>query len=249
MTGAADAAWALVAARVEDDGGSQDRIKVRRFVVPLGALEVDDNWRGAAAMRGTGSHAVTTPPGGLMVPSSHSLTLSPAMRIERPLYRLPAVMVFVGSASPVALGVLRRATEATIELAGTKISRGDGHPHYEDARVQQAVADARAEHWCLTSGYRAILDELWTAANADEVLPDELRARFWSTLCLIVDRCRELVSRLFGVATSAAYATRNPVERALRDVHAISAAIESFQSVRWASARVMLGHEPRHPIF
>ena len=60
---------------------------------------------------------------------------------------------------------------------------------------------------------------------------------------------QELVGRLFPAATSAAYATRNPVERALRDVHAISATVESFQSLRWASARVLLGHEPRHPAF
>ena len=85
--------------------------------------------------------------------------------------------------------------------------------------------------------------------EAGDPLPEELRARFWSTLFLTVDRSRELVSRLFSVATSAVYATRNPVERASRDIHAVSAALESFQALRWAAARVMLGHEPRHPAF
>jgi alkylation response protein AidB-like acyl-CoA dehydrogenase len=218
-------------------------------VVSLDALDVGDNWQESSAMRGTGSHRVATPAGGVLVPSGRSLPLALVTRLDRPLYRLPLILVFVGSIQPMCLGALRRATAATIELASEKVSRLDGHSHGEEVRVQQAIADATAEHWCLTAGYRAILEEVWAAAEAGEPLPQELRARVWATLFLTVDRCRELVSRLFAAATSAAYATRNPVERALRDIHAVSATTESFQGLHWAAARVMLGHEPGHPAF
>jgi hypothetical protein len=53
----------------------------------------------------------------------------------------------------------------------------------------------------------------------------------------------------YGVSTTAVYATRNPVERSLRDLHALNAAFESFQSLRRAAGGVLLGHETRDPRF
>ncbi|MGD9750079.1 MAG: hypothetical protein AB7W59_03690 [Acidimicrobiia bacterium] len=51
------------------------------------------------------------------------------------------------------------------------------------------------------------------------------------------------------MATSSAYATHNHVDRALRDIHAISASFESFQALRRDAGRVLLGHRPTLPMF
>jgi hypothetical protein len=52
-----------------------------------------------------------------------------------------------------------------------------------------------------------------------------------------------------AASTSAAHASRNPAERALRDAHAVSAAFESFQELRGAAARHVMGVDPGHPLF
>ena len=60
LTGAADAGWALVSAAVDASEGDGSP-EVRRFAIPLSALEVGHNWAVSSAMRGTGSHAAATP--------------------------------------------------------------------------------------------------------------------------------------------------------------------------------------------
>lgn len=64
-----------------------------------------------------------------------------------------------------------------------------------------------------------------------------------------VDTAADYVSRLARVATSASYGTRTKVERALRDIHDVNAAVDSFQSVRRTAGGVLLGQEPQHPVF
>jgi len=45
------------------------------------------------------------------------------------------------------------------------------------------------------------------------------------------------------------YADRNPIETALRDIHAICAAMESFRDYEEAAGRVLLGSRPEVPGF
>ena len=247
MTGVLDADWACVTvvmpAEQGEDGQPPD---VRRVLMPLGACEVHRTWDNATSMRGTGSHAVTAD--GVVVPVEATITYRAEPFIDRPAYRIPSHLPFVGGASAISIGILRSTIVGVIELCATKVSRLDGRKHFEDPRVQQYIADATAVADSLTANLEArakVLD----ARYADGQRPGRLdRAHWWSAVFYTADAVANEVSKLYRIATSSAYGTRNQVERGLRDSHAITAAFESFQTIRRAAGAVLLGLEASHPL-
>ena len=198
-------------------------------------------------MRGTGSHAVTAP--GIFVPEDQTIRADSQLLLDRPAFRCPTQVPFIGCAGAMSIGVVRSAIEGVIELCANKRSRYDGHSHFDDPRLQQYVADASAAADSLSENLRANGQRLWADYEANIVPDHETRARFWSAVFYTVDTAADQVSRLYRVATSATYGTRNKVERALRDIHAVNAAVDSFQAVRRTAGGVLLGQEPQHPVF
>jgi hypothetical protein len=78
-----------------------------------------------------------------------------------------------------------------------------------------------------------------------------LRARWWSLLFYVFDTARRSVSDLYRSSGSAVYGTRNPVERSMRDIHAIATTFEQppAQALRADAGRVLAGRDARSPIF
>ena len=168
MTGVLDADWACVTvvmpAEQGEDGQPPD---VRRVFMPLGACEVHRTWDNATSMRGTGSHAVTAD--GVVVPVEATITYRAEPFIDRPAYRIPSHLPFVGGASAISIGILRSTIVGVIELCATKVSRLDGRKHFEDPRVQQYIADATAVADSLTANLEArakVLDARYTGWTA-----------------------------------------------------------------------------------
>ena len=248
MTGALDAGWATVAAIAppvtENAANSPD---VRRMVISLADCEVSNSWNQASAMRGTGSHAVSAP--GIFVPEERTIRADSPLLLDRPAFRCPSQVPFIGCAGAMSIGVLRSALEGAVELCATKRSRYDGHKHFDDPRLQQYVADASAAADSLSANLRENGERLWAVYDASLEPDHQTSARFWSAVFYTVDTAADHVSRLYRVATSATYGTRNKVERALRDIHAVNAAVDSFQAVRRAAGGILLGQEPNHPLF
>lgn len=105
------------------------------------------------------------------------------------------------------------------------------------------MAAASAEIRVLHAGLQGVACDVWGAAVVGKV-PSAVRVDMWSTAFWTLDRCRALVSDLSIVGSSAFYADRNPVESALRDIHAIAAAMEPFRDLQEAAGRVLLGLRP-----
>jgi alkylation response protein AidB-like acyl-CoA dehydrogenase len=248
MTGAADAAWAITTVMVADEDGKPGQPPdVRRFVLPLAELTVHDNWRDASGMRGTGSQSVTA--GNVFVPASRAIPISAPTRIDRPLFRVGDGVAFFAAPAAMAVGIVRAGLRGVIDVVSSKVSRFDGHAHYDDVRIQQTVADATAAAECLSAGLARVCGRYWDAIEDGDEPSAALRADLWSVLFATFDVARQQVSNLYTVGTSSTYATRNPVERALRDIHALNAAFDTFQSLRRAAGRSLLGHEANHPRF
>ena len=187
-------------------------------------------------------------PGGF-VPGGRTIHPKDPLLIDRPLYRVPTPVVFYSTAAAVVVGALRTEIRGTVALCGDKISRFDGHAHFDEPRVQQAVTDATGAAACLSAGLGALAERMWVG-YVEGAGPDEaLRAEWWSTVFFTFDLTCQLASRLYTINTSSVYGTANPVERAFRDIHTISATFETFQSIRRAAGQVLLGHETKHPLF
>ena len=249
MTGSPDARYCTVAVQVLGANGEPPEVPVvRRAVLPMSEMTVEGNWSEASAMRGTGSNAVRTD--GVVVPESRVVdTTGSTPLLDRTLYRFPLSSALWGCAAVMAIGTLRGALRDAVLLGGEKISRVGAGAHYDDARVQQTIADAQAfsDAWSLS--LKTMAANLWSVYEQGAVPDPALRARWWATVFSTYDLARQHVSQLYAVSTSAAYATQSRVGRALNDLHAFSVAFESFQSLRREAGRVLLGHEANHPQF
>ena len=78
-----------------------------------------------------------------------------------------------------------------------------------------------------------------------------MRAKWWSLLFYVLDTTRRAVSDLYRSSGSAVYGTRNPVERSMRDIHAIATTFEQpiGQSLRSDAGRVLAGKDSKSPVF
>jgi len=247
VTGSADARWMIANTLIDDE----TELGVHGVVIPMTDTIVSDTWRDASSMRGTGSNAVRA--SDLFVPDERVVAPTAPLLLDRPLYRAANLVVLWAPCVSLVIGALRSAIDGTVELVANK--RSSGSParmmHADTWRVQQAVADATAAADCLMSGLVAILEELWSCAEAGEKPSLLLRARWWSLLSASMDVARHHVSELYSRSSSAVYAGANRVERALRDIHAIATTFEQapVQTLRADAARVLFGGEPKNPMF
>jgi hypothetical protein len=74
-------------------------------------------------------------------------------------------------------------------------------------------------------------------------------ARLVRLIIYALDLVREAMSRLYAEGTQDAVLQGNPVERALRNIHAIVFDLPSVRPVSEAAGRVFLGGEPQLSMF
>jgi alkylation response protein AidB-like acyl-CoA dehydrogenase len=249
VTGCVDAPWAALSGVVHEAGEVRLRDgvpDVRMFLVGRETWTTELTWGTAVAMRGTGSNAVSIDCAFVEEVFAHSW-FNP-MTVDRPLFRVPTAVTGPPTNAAITTGIVRRAAEDVVALLTTKVFRGDGTALRDRVRLQQRVAAAQAEINVLSAGLQDMSAQVWTAAQTGKV-PPPVRARMWSTAFWVLDRCRALISDLSIMGSSAFYADRNPVESALRDVHAIAAAMEPLRDLQEAAGRVALGLRAGVPAF
>ena len=246
MTGADDARWCTALGL----DANAPEAGIYTFVMPMTQLTLTETWVDATAMRGTGSNAVMASK--VFVPDERVVSLALGPLIDRPLFRVsPWVVLFLPCAAMV-IGALRAAMAGCVELVASKVSSmPDRTPYVEAGRVAQTLADAAATIECLSAGLRNVAEDMWAVAVDGQTPSTALRARWWSVLLYVMDAARQSVSDLYRSSGSAAYATRNSVQRSMQDIHAIATTFEQpFGSLlRSEAGRVLAGREPTNPVF
>ncbi|MGH7966602.1 MAG: hypothetical protein ACRERD_33030 [Candidatus Binatia bacterium] len=76
-----------------------------------------------------------------------------------------------------------------------------------------------------------------------------LKADVYASSFYAGDVVRDTISRLYTQGTRAAFIHGNPVERALRNIHAIMFGAQVLRPLYDAAGRVLLGGEPLLPVF
>lgn len=244
MTGVLDARWAAVNARV--DGA--DPPAMRQAVIPTEALEVERIWDDAVAMRSSGSHRVSLPEP-VFVPTGLIVDRALPARIDRPLYRHSTTASLSGAVTGVAVGLLESGIAAAAGELRDKVSRTTGLQAAGSAPVLELMADALVAASQLRLGAKAALDLAWEHLERDELPPVELRAVISGAPFHAIDVARDLISRLYARASSAAFFGGHPLERVLRDVHAVAYGIDTLRPTHHDVGRVSLGLDPMTPTF
>lgn len=210
-------------------------------------VTIEDTWN-VAGLRGTGSHHFSVH--GAVVPAERTFVpLTDAPVVDVPIVRIPTPTVFALGIAAVAVGTARGALAEVIELAQGKVPllapgtlATSPLFHHDIARADAGLAAGRALLFD-TAG------RLWerAEAGADATLDDRGRARAaaaWATDAALT--AAEVAYRAGG--GSAVY-DDCPLQRRLRDVHAMTQHFLVRPDTFVAAGEVLVGQQPSVPVF
>jgi indole-3-acetate monooxygenase len=209
-------------------------------------VEIIDTWN-AGGLRGTGSHDVAARD--LFVPERlASFFLDPVVLPEA-RYRVPSWTREIPGCAAIALGIARAALDALVELAGAKKPERSGQLLAEDRGAQGRFAQAEA----LVRSARLFLYDSLTRVQDDALFGREITAQTRAEVRLAstyaVNSAVQAMDLAFLTAGASALYTSSPLERAIRDVHAITQHISVQPRIMEAAGRILFGLEPESAIF
>ena len=237
--------WAIVAAMVF---AAQGPPHARHFLVPRQNYAVLDTWHNVG-MRGTGSNDLVVDD--VFVPAHRTLAMddfregtTPGSGVNTgPLYRGPMICTFPHALAGPAFGIASGAFAAWLGWTREKTATATGEVVSEWPHVQMRIAQTEAEIDAAEMLLRRNLDVIRDGG------PDDpgLRSRSFSTYGQAVKVLCRAVDTLFDMSGARGMRDENVIQRAWRDVHAISAHVGLNTELSGQSrGRYLLGL-PRDP--
>jgi alkylation response protein AidB-like acyl-CoA dehydrogenase len=205
--------------------------------MPASAVEVQDTWY-TTGLAGSGSHDYVATD--VHVPAEHSFDFYFGRpRRPGPLYAY--IGLLYSNLAAVPIGAAQAAIDTFVELANTKVVMPSMALMREEARVQQAAAEAQA----LVRSGRAwaveVLGELWDRLRAGDLPDEQLRARYRLSAMHACRSARKAVESLYDAAGSSAIYATSPLDRAMRDQMTMAAHIIASSRNLEPAGRVLLG--------
>jgi resorcinol 4-hydroxylase (FADH2) len=244
--------WIIIGARVAGEAGAAPDF--RFCLVPKNDLVIDDNWR-VMGLCGTGSKNVVL--NGVFVPEHRTLRFSVAREAttpggalhDHPLYRLPffaiASYCLIGPALAIAAGALADYVSEMKVREGTGSLAGAAAKVSQFVQVQMRVSEAAG----LIDAARLLVlrdcRESMALIRAGAELPLEARLRNKRDQALAMRLLKDAVQLLTDASGARGQFTDHPIQRAYRDIHAVSCHITlNWDAVMPAYGRHMLGLDP-----
>ena len=216
------------------------------FLVPVGDVEIVDNWF-VCGLAGTGSKDIVARE--VFVPAHRVLLFSdaragtaPGARYHRsPLYRMPLLIHGASMLASTAVGAARGALDAYLEMTTARKTRGalaGGQlPMAEFATIQlrygEAAAGVESAELILLTDMRNMTQKLY--AGDEITVADRIRCRrnqAWVTKLAV-----QAVDRLNASTGGYGLHLSNPVQRAWRDANAVARHV----SLNWDAVGTMYG--------
>ena len=249
VSGCQLASWMALLCVVHADGkprlttaGSRETLFV---LLPVSQCEIIDTWT-VGGLRGTGSHDVVVKD--VFVPRAYSAGFADPHVLAAPRYRIPAFSRVIPGLGAMALGIARAAIENFKEIAGAKTPERTREmlcdTHVAQLRVSQAEALVRSSRLYLLDS----LDRLWCALTATGEVSMANRADARLAASHAVASAVQAVDLLYIGAGATALYVGCPLERAFRDVHAITLHIGVNPRVMESTGRVLFGLESDTPL-
>lgn len=203
------------------EGGPPDYVT---FLVPKSDCIVHPVWD-TIGLRGTGSHDVEVvdafvPDYRLHRSRDGSESSSPGLAVNtNALYRLPFGQIFVRAVSTSSIGALEGALDAFRTYASKRVSSNDMSRSALNPAVQTVAAEATAAVDEMKLILRRNLDRMSELAEAGKGPSLDERLLFRMQAAKTVDRCAELVSRLFYSCGAQGVYRDGPIARTFVDIH------------------------------
>jgi indole-3-acetate monooxygenase len=249
VSGCELAAWMVLLCIVHEDG--RPRLTPEGgpgssfMLLPATDCEIIDTWT-AGGLRGTGSHDVVVRD--VFVPRAYGSAFTDPRVLPEPRYRIPPFSRVIPGLGAMALGIARTAIATLIELAVDKqLQRSNQilrENHGAQIRVSQAESLVRSARLYLFDS----LERLWSVVTETGEAPMEARAQVRLAASHAVASAVQAVDLMYTAAGASALYTSSPLERAFRDVHAITQHIGVQPRVLETTGRVLLGLKPDTPL-
>jgi len=249
VSGCELAAWMVLLCIVRENGQPRltpgGALETRFMILPSTACEIIDTWT-VGGLRGTGSHDVVV--GDVFVPTDYGSGFTDPHVLSGYRYRIPPFSRVIPGLGAMALGIARTAIETFSEIAGAKTPQRTTQMlrdnHGAQVRASQAESLVRSARLFLLDS----VDQLWSKLIATGEVAIEARADVRLAASHAVASAVQVVDLLYiGAGASSVYASC-PLERAFRDVHAITLHIGVHPRVMETTGRVLFGLEPDTPL-
>ncbi|MBV8121661.1 MAG: acyl-CoA dehydrogenase family protein [Alphaproteobacteria bacterium] len=249
VSGCELAAWMVLLCVVTKDGKPQltpeGAPELRFMILPAGECEIVDTWV-VGGLRGTGSHDVLVRD--RFVPSAYGSGFFDPHVLSKARYRIPPFSRVIPGLGAMALGIARTAIETFAEIAGTKLPERTtqmlNNNHGAQVRMSQAEALTRSSRLFLFDS----LAQLWNGLLATGEATIEARAHVRLAASHAVSSAVQAVDLVYVGAGANSMYVECPLERAFRDVHAMTLHIGVHPRVIETTGRVLFGLEPDTPL-
>jgi alkylation response protein AidB-like acyl-CoA dehydrogenase len=224
--------------------------EVRLLFVPTTQITILDTWQ-VSGLAGSGSHDVVVED--VLVPTAYTCPFGPGIvpqgrHYQSPLYRYVLYMSFQGAIGAVALGIAQGAIDVCLEMAQAKQPAGTTgllreRPMFQ-ARLAEAVALVRAARAWL---YAAVQQSWETHQHQGHVSMDE-RAEILLAAAHATRSAATATDIVYTAAGGTANYRRSPLQRALRDIHALTQHVGTGPQQYESAGRMLLGLPPLDPL-
>jgi indole-3-acetate monooxygenase len=249
VSGCELAAWMVLLCLVYADGKPrrtpEDAPASSFMILPAASCEIIDSWN-AGGLRGTGSHDVVVKD--VFVPRAYGSAFTDPYVLPEPRHRIPPFSRVIPGLGAMALGIARTAITTLTELSVHKQLQRSiqilRENHGTQIRVSQAEALVRSARLYLFDS----LERLWSRVTGTGEAPMAERAQARLAASHAVASAVQAVDLMYTAAGASALYTTSPLERAFRDIHAITQHIGVHPRVLETTGRVLLGLEPDTPL-
>jgi alkylation response protein AidB-like acyl-CoA dehydrogenase len=210
------------AAGAADAPGASGPPPLRTVLFATDEVRIEDTWR-VAGLCGTGSHHFATGPEGVVVPAARTFkTLEAEPCVETPLLRIPPPALYALQIAAVATGIAGGALDDVLAAAPAGVPLFAAAPLASNPLFQHQLAAADTRLRAARALLYAAAADAWGTALAGAPFTPHQRAEIraaavWATACAAAT-----VRTAYLAAGGAALYLDNPLQRRLRDVHAVT---------------------------
>jgi len=214
--------------------------------VPNGAYEILDTWH-VTGLRGTGSHDITID--NLFVPDERCFSWTGPVVDDSAYSRLPIFTTMAAWCGSICLGVAQAAYDAFREIVETKV-QADPTPALKlRDEVLSTIASVEYQLESLRASIHAALVPIRDASFAGDEVTPQMRARMWRATTTAAQQCKQVIQALHTQAGTPAIYESSPLERAQRDILAITQHVIMQPMHLGNAGRASLGLPVESPIF
>lgn len=257
--------WTMLGATVVDEAGKEIPIEgtlygrpkanARLFLLPMKDVVNHGDWR-AAGLAGTGSHTLAVKEA--FVPEHRSISIpdtvdgnAPGREIHTsPVFRVPYYAFLVTSLASPAPGIAEGALEALVAGADKRVLAPMNLVQSKMVRTDRQIGEAAAKIHAARLLFLGNARRIMECGRAGTAMSVEERADTRNHVAYAVHLCYEAMETIFFAAGGSSLALDNPIQRAMRDLHAVKAHyFMDIETTRELAGMIRLGKTPFTYIF